>query len=192
MSQGRLSTDVSLLELTLGATPENIPVARQAVSAMVSRRADPEFAGDVSTALTEAAMNAVVHAYPEGEGEFHIAAEFLGTRLTLEVRDWGTGIQPRPAASSTGLRIGLPLIAALTDEFEVRSGPNSGTWVKMFFDLERKAESEAPQQERPERAAGETLLRVESGDGIAPSVASALAMIAARVDLSVDRVADVQ
>jgi stage II sporulation protein AB (anti-sigma F factor) len=192
MNQGEQIEDVSVLELTLAAIPENIPVARQAVSAMVSRRADPEFAGDVSTALTEAAMNAVVHGYPNGGGEFHISARFEGTRLCLEVRDWGSGIQPRPATSSTGLRIGLPLIAALTDEFEVRSGPNSGTLVKMFFDLERQVESEAPAQERPDRAEGETVLRVESGDGIAPSVASALAMIAARVDLSVDRVADVQ
>jgi anti-sigma regulatory factor (Ser/Thr protein kinase) len=180
------------MELTLAAKAENIPVARQAVRALVARHADPEFAGDVSTALTEAAMNAVVHAYPDGEGEFQVKAAFDGRRLQIEVRDWGTGIQPRPADSSEGLRIGLPLIATLSDEFEVRSGLGGGTWVKMMFDLDRDGEPETPAASPPPRSAGETVIKVSSDDGIAPSVASALAMLAARADLSVDRVADVQ
>lgn len=192
MSPKAAANSVSLLELTLAAIPENLPVARQAVGAMVARRAGPEFAGDVNTALSEAAMNVVVHAYSGGEGEFHVAARFEDSRLHLEVRDWGTGIQPRPAGSTTGLRIGLPLIAALTDEFEIRSGPSNGTWVKMFFDLDRTDEPQAPPQPRPARDPNETVLRVEADDGVAPSVASTLAMIAARADLSVDRVADVQ
>ncbi len=182
----------SRLELTLAAVPENIPVARQALRAMVSRRADPELAGDISTALSEAAMNSVVHAYPDTIGEFQVTAVFDAERLFLEVRDWGCGVQPRPAAANEGLRIGLPLIATMTDEFEIRSGPNSGTQVKMFFDLDRTGESQAPAGERPDRRDDETLMKVSSDDGVAPSVASALAMLAARTDLSVDRVADVQ
>lgn len=185
-------TALTSMELTLAAKAENIPVARQAVRALVARHADPEFAGDVSTALTEAAMNTVVHAYPEGDGEFQVSAAFDGRRLRIEVRDWGTGIQPRPADASEGLRIGLPLIATLSDEFEVRSGLGGGTWVKMMFDLKRSGTTDGVPSPPPERTAGETVIKVSSDDGVAPSVASALAMLAARADLSVDRVADVQ
>jgi anti-sigma regulatory factor (Ser/Thr protein kinase) len=183
----------SRLELTLAAIPENIPVARQALRAMVTRRADPELAGDISTAMTEAAMNSVVHGYPDSqEGEFQVTAVFEGQQLQLEVRDWGSGVRPRPANPNEGLRIGLPLIATMTDEFEIRSGPGSGTLVRMLFELDRDDDVEASNGERPPHDPDETVIKVASDDGIAPSVASALAMLAARTDLSIDRVADVQ
>lgn len=183
----------SSLELTLGARAENIPVARQAVAALLSGKTEQELVGDVKTALTEACMNAVVHAYPGGEGgEFQVKAVREGGRLRLDVRDWGVGIQPRPLASSPGLRIGLPLIAALADEFEARSGPRKGTWVTMSFDLERAGEPEGTPEPAPRHAEDETILGVRSDDGVAPSVASTLAMVAARSDLSVDGVSDVQ
>lgn len=186
-------SEKTILEMTLAAEPESIPVARRAVAAMLERRQiRPELAGDISTALSEAAMNAVLHAYPEGGGEFQMRATLNSSRLDLEVRDWGSGVRPRLEGSAPGLRIGLALISAVSDEFELRSGPRTGTQIKVSFDLERDREPEAPKQQPPARQERETVMSVVSDDGIAPSVASALAMLAGQVDLSVDRVADVQ
>ena len=41
------------------------------------------------------------------------------------------------ARGSTALGLGLPLIAALSDAFEVRGGPGAGTEVRMTFRYER-------------------------------------------------------
>jgi serine/threonine-protein kinase RsbW len=187
------TSNFTILDLTLGARPENISVARQAVGAMLSQRIEPDKLGDVKTALTEACMNAVVHAYHgDDDGEFQVTVLLEPYRVTIEVRDWGIGIQPRPLASSPGLRIGLPLIAALTDDFEIRSGSESGTSVKICFDLERVGEPEAPSEPAPVRAVDETIVSLRSNDGSSPSFAAALTMLAARSELSVDRLSDVQ
>lgn len=186
-------SDPTILELTLEAAPESIPVARRAVAALLERRdVRPELAGDVSTALSEAAMNAVLHAYPDGGGEFQVRTSLDASRLDLEVRDWGSGVRPRLEGSAPGLRIGLSLISAVSDEFELRSGPRTGTLVRVSFDLERDREPEAPPREAPPRVEQETVMTVVSNDGVAPSVSSALAMLAGQVEMSVDRVADVQ
>jgi anti-sigma regulatory factor (Ser/Thr protein kinase) len=187
------STEFTAFELTLAARADNIPVARQAVAAMLGRSIDADLLGDVKTALTEACMNAVVHAYPDGEeGEFQVSTLLEESRVTIEVRDWGSGIQPRPLASTPGLRIGLPLIAALSDDFEIRSGSENGTSVTICFDLERSGEPEAPDEAPPTRAEDEAVLSLQSTDGSSPSFAAALAMLAARSELTVDRLSDVQ
>jgi anti-sigma regulatory factor (Ser/Thr protein kinase) len=193
MTPERSSPTFTELELALAAHPENIPVARQAVGAMLAARLDPERLADVKTALTEACMNAVVHAYPEeAEGEFKVSVLLEPNRVTIEVRDWGVGIQPRPLASSPGLRIGLPLIAALSDDFEIRSGSENGTSVKICFDLEQDGEPEALAEPAPARVADETIVSLNSTDGTNPSFAASLTMLAARSELSVDRLSDVQ
>jgi serine/threonine-protein kinase RsbW len=193
MSPEPSSPTFTTLELTLAARAENIPVARQAVGAMLGPRMDPDRLGDVKTALTEACMNAVVHAYPEEiSGEFQVSVVLEPDRVTIEVRDWGVGIHPRPLASSPGLRIGLPLIAALTDDFEIRSGSENGTSVIICFELERTGEPEGPSEPAPVRAADESIVSLKSTDGSSPSFAAALTMLAARSELSVDRLSDLQ
>jgi len=55
------------------------------------------------------------------------------------VRDWGTGIQPRPhRREAPALGLGLPLIAALSDAFELRGSAGSGTEVRMTFSYARE------------------------------------------------------
>ena len=54
--------------------------------------------------------------------------------LTIVVRDQGSGIQPRPARHAPpALGLGLPLIAALSDAFELRGSAGAGTEVRMTF-----------------------------------------------------------
>ena len=60
--------------------------------------------------------------------------------LTIVVRDHGAGIQPRPARSEPpALGLGLPLIAALSDAFELRGSTGMGTEVRMTVRLRPRA-----------------------------------------------------
>jgi anti-sigma regulatory factor (Ser/Thr protein kinase) len=67
--------------------------------------------------------------------------------LTIVVRDHGAGIQPRPArAEPPALGLGLPLIAALSDAFELKGSAGQGTEVRMTFAYARGAD---PAQSNP-------------------------------------------
>ena len=85
---------------------------------------------DVAVAVTEAATNAIEHAYVHGPGWFEVAADVSGEVVTVRVRDMG---QWRPKVRGTGGR-GLDLIARLMDRFEVRRD-DGGTEVWMQHDL---------------------------------------------------------
>jgi serine/threonine-protein kinase RsbW len=123
------------LELTLPARPENVAVARHAIGGFADVLEVPDQTlADVKLAVTEACTNVVVHAYDENAGvlEVEMLADELG--LTIVVRDHGAGIQPRPTRSEPpALGLGLPLIAALSDSFELRGSAGQGTEVRMTF-----------------------------------------------------------
>src|SRR5205814_1061351 len=81
-------------------------------------------------AVSEAATNAVVHAYadqPEG-GTVAVEAGIDDDVLWVKVCDQGRGMRPRP--DSPGLGLGLPLIAQMTTDFEVHEGDAGGTEVR--------------------------------------------------------------
>jgi anti-sigma regulatory factor (Ser/Thr protein kinase) len=82
-----------------------------------------------------------VHAYDDEIGRLGVEMFADDSALTVVVRDQGSGIQPRAnRTGSTALGLGLPLIAALSDAFEVRGGPGIGTEVRMTFAYERDAD----------------------------------------------------
>jgi anti-sigma regulatory factor (Ser/Thr protein kinase) len=127
------------LELTVPSTAENIPLVRHAVAGFLDGQAlSEELASDVLLAVTEACTNVVQHAYREAPhtsaGEIEISAEYASSELTIAVRDRGLGFAPR--VDSPGLGLGLPVIAALTRNFEIRPLLPSGTEVVMTFALE--------------------------------------------------------
>jgi serine/threonine-protein kinase RsbW len=124
------------LSLRVRAVPENVPVIRHALGAIASTRgADPDVRGAIALAVTEAASNVVLHAYPDGRpGVLEVEVEAAGERghLAITVRDDGTGIVRD--APSPGLGAGLPLISAVADRVDVRSG-TPGTELCMSFTL---------------------------------------------------------
>ena len=189
------------IDLRVAARPENVAVVRRALAGLAEASgAGEETVGDIKTAVTEACMNAVVHAYPEGDDDrpLEVTAHFDGGHLTICVRDYGTGIQPRPLDDSndpSGMRIGLPLIGALADEFEISGGPARGTQVRIMFDLDRRARGEpvAPALSgAPPLGDAETVLAVTAGRDGHSAIGPVLAMLAAREQFSVDRLADLQ
>lgn len=147
---------------------------------------------DLKTVVTEACMNVVVHAYPDdrpGPLEVEATPELDG--LTVVVRDFGGGIRPRPDVDRPSLRLGLTLIAALSSSFEIKGGVDRGTEIRMHLLLrardvdggERATASPAPKSERTE-------MRVGPPELVGPILSRTLGALAARHEITVDRLAD--
>jgi serine/threonine-protein kinase RsbW len=133
--------EVPVVQLVMPAKPEGVGVVRQALAGLADAIAlDQTVLSDAKMAVTEACTNVVVHAY-EGEEVGRLAVDMVTDEvaLTVIVRDEGTGIQPRPTRNApTALGLGLPLIAALSDAFEVRGAHGGGTEVRMTFNFDRE------------------------------------------------------
>ena len=147
---------------------------------------------DLKTVVTEACMNVVVHAYPaDAPGPLEVEALPEPNGLTVVVRDYGMEIRPRPDIERPSLRIGLTLIAALSSSFEIKGGVDRGTDIRMHLPLQaRTEEGETPGQAPAPVGAEQTEIKVGHPDLLAPILGRALGALAARREVSVDRLAD--
>lgn len=122
------------VELTLPAEPESVVLARQMVRGITDALGwDEEVRNDVAIAVTEACTNAVLHAYPDGGGEYDVRAWVEPERLVVAVRDRGQGIAPRVVSPAAGLGLGLPLMLAIGDEVSIASDADGATVVRISF-----------------------------------------------------------
>jgi serine/threonine-protein kinase RsbW len=130
-------SDTALPEVVLNmpARAEGVGVVRQALAGLADALAfDAAVLSDMKMAVTEACTNVVVHAYDEEPGELEVSMTAGEDDLTIIVRDHGSGIAPKPARTEPpALGLGLPLIAALSDAFELRGSAGHGTEVRMTF-----------------------------------------------------------
>ncbi len=118
------------------AVPESVPLLRRAVAAFTQEIGAPEpVLASVKLAVTEAATNAVMHAYVGREaGDIEVEGWVEGEALVVTVRDHGWGMKPR--LDSPGLGLGLPLIAQMADEVDVVDfADEPGTKLTMWFSL---------------------------------------------------------
>ena len=187
-------SETAELRIVVPARAENVAVLRRAIfgfgDALGVEHGD---IADLQTIVTEAAMNVVQHAYENSEGPLEMVAGRDGDGLEVAICDEGAGFRPRPADPGKGdLRLGLPLIAALSDGFEISGGPGQGTTVKV-----RKVM--APEPERIGNGAGakaaatqETTLSFEAEAPAGAVLSHVIGMLASRADLSIDRLADTQ
>jgi anti-sigma regulatory factor (Ser/Thr protein kinase) len=185
--------DRSGLEMSLPANAENVAVVRHALAGLAeSIGMDEPGIADLKTVVTEACMNVVVHAYPEGRaGALEVEAVPEPDGLMVAVRDHGTGIRPRTDTERSSLRLGLTLIAALSGSFEIKGGADRGTEIRMrlpLTSLERE-DAEVPGSTVPGRPET-TDLRVGPPQLLAPILSRALTSLAARHDVTVDRISD--
>jgi stage II sporulation protein AB (anti-sigma F factor) len=121
---------------------ENVALIRVAVAAFAGALPFtlPEIE-EVKVAVSEAASNCVLHAYgADGPGRVAVRAALCDGRLTVEVRDWGRGIEDvaraRQAAFTTSadpehLGLGFTFMEQFSDELEVESTPGGGTTVRL-------------------------------------------------------------
>ncbi|MBE2316201.1 ATP-binding protein [Solirubrobacter sp. CPCC 204708] len=100
---------------------------------------DRAILSDIALAITEAATNAVLHAYNDhgGTGTVRVQAELGGDHVCFTVRDEGSGLRPR--VDSPGLGLGLSLIAQVADSADIRTPEDGGTEVVMRFNVSRAA-----------------------------------------------------
>jgi len=177
------------LRLTLPATAENVLVVRQAVAGLGEALGlSEQRIADLKTVTTEACNNVVLHAYDGVPGPLDVVATPTDEHLEIEIADHGHGFRPR--ASETGestLGLGLPLIAALSDSFEVSGEAGAGSRTTMRFSYVPTSYS---RNGTSEQAPTELDLRITPGAMVKPVLARIMGVLAARADFSVDRLAD--
>jgi anti-sigma regulatory factor (Ser/Thr protein kinase) len=119
--------------LRLPATPD-IPEFRHACSEYVLSLGgwDGQVA-NVAQGVTEAVTNSIKHGYPMGNpGRIEVKAELSGDWLAVSIHDNGCG--PQGASRNGGLGMGVPLMEAVSEQFELRD-TGKGALVRMRFDL---------------------------------------------------------
>jgi serine/threonine-protein kinase RsbW/stage II sporulation protein AB (anti-sigma F factor) len=124
------------LSLAWQAIPKSVAEARRAVSEFAQREgAGTATLAAVRVAVSEAVTNAVQHAYldePEA-GPVRVTVERSGDVIWVAVADEGRGMLPRP--DSPGIGLGLPLIARMTQGFELHEREGGGTVLRMRFSV---------------------------------------------------------
>jgi anti-sigma regulatory factor (Ser/Thr protein kinase) len=85
---------------------------------------------DVQLAVTEAATNAVMHAYAEIAGDLTVTATRQNGELAIVIGDTGPGFVDRD--DSPGMGVGLSVIATVARRMRIVSVPG-GTEVHMTF-----------------------------------------------------------
>lgn len=133
----RIASDVDRLELRLDSTAESVRRARHEVAGFAERHglANPD---DVALAVSEAATNAVVHAYrrKDDHGDVRVVACARESGLVVVVRDYGVGMSPNPDSPGSGL--GLSVIGAIAAEVNIERPDSGGTRIRIRFARERR------------------------------------------------------
>jgi serine/threonine-protein kinase RsbW len=124
------SGDGRTVRLTIPAKAEYITLGRLALTGLARLRPlSDEVLADLKLALTEATSNSVRHAYPGADGLVEISYELQGDRLAIMVTDEGRGFDAADEAEVDDLEnlteggLGIAIIRAIADEFELGKGP---------------------------------------------------------------------
>ena len=130
-------------EVTLAfpSRSSNEGFARAAVSCFAAQM-DPTLneLEDIKTAVSEAATNAIVHAYPDRIGKVTVKVRICtGQVLEITVRDYGRGIpdveKARQPMFTTGGEersgMGFTIMESFMNQLAVKSAPGKGTTVTM-------------------------------------------------------------
>jgi anti-sigma regulatory factor (Ser/Thr protein kinase) len=122
-----------VLELTLPARPESVAEIRAAVRQFAAQHGvDRDVLGSVALAVSEAATNAVIHAFVDrAPGIVRTLARAGHDELIVHIADDGRGMQPR--VDSPGVGVGLPIIGQLARTLDIRQSGDAGTELRMSF-----------------------------------------------------------
>jgi serine/threonine-protein kinase RsbW len=180
------------LQLTLPARPENVIVVRQAVAGLGEAVGLPASRiGDMKTVVTEACNNVVLHAYEDDEeGPLELSALASDEAIEVTVEDRGRGFQPGTEVDQErSLGLGLPLIASLSDSFEIRGAAGEGTRMSVRFDRD-EVKLESVNGTGSAEAPVEVSMEMTAGTAVRPVLARVIGALAARAEFPVDRLSD--
>lgn len=117
------------------ALPEHVGVLREAVVAFAGASgAGQRSREQIALAVSEALSNCVIHAYAgrDRPGPVTVEAWAREGSVIVLVSDGGCGMVPR--LDSPGLGIGLPLIAQMSDQFDIEVRDDQpGVRLRMTF-----------------------------------------------------------
>ena len=129
-----LADVVSVVGDSFAAEATSVPRARTTVVELAAKAGvTGERLDAIRLAVSEAATNAVMHAYPDGPGDFGVRAAVVGGRLIARITDHGCG--PDAPSRHPGLGYGLKLIAASTDSCAIQRPKHGGTEIVMRWTI---------------------------------------------------------
>ena len=133
---------VNEMKLSFPSKSCNEAFARSAVAAFIMNL-DPTVGelSDLTTAVSEAVTNCIVHGYRRQSGTIYISGKITGSgKVTVRIRDKGCGIadvaqamQPlfTTAADEERAGLGFAVMQSFCDKVRVKSAPGKGTTVTL-------------------------------------------------------------
>lgn len=133
-----LAKQEAALDISYPALASQIPAIRHDVGEVAREvGADDYVLLQVNLAVSEAATNAIQHAYRDrpaaDAGDVRVVVRASDDLLAVHIHDDGIGLTPR--TDSPGLGLGLCLMAHETARFEIRKRLDGGTEVVLHFQL---------------------------------------------------------
>lgn len=188
------------MRMNLSNRPENVMLVRQTLAGVAEAvDLDGSQLNDISTAVTEACNNVVLHAYGGAEGPLEVEVYAGAGSVAVVVRDHGEGIESPIGRSPKTAGIGLSVIRALAQRADFKDADGSGTEVRMLFETPRSRALEPVSKDRLEppatadpKSAGAVEITITPAPltwAILPRLLNALA---ARAHFRTDRLADIQ
>ncbi|HZL63928.1 MAG TPA: ATP-binding protein [Thermoleophilia bacterium] len=127
------------VKLDIPAKAEYVVLGRLALAGLLRSRGgfSEDAVADLKLALTEACSNSVRHAYDHDDGQVHLAFKVHHDRVTIEIGDDGDGFheddvdcpecQGMPEIGLADGGMGISIIRAVVDEFDLRKPDGGGT-----------------------------------------------------------------
>lgn len=137
------------MKLSFLSRLENEAFARTSVVAfLMPLNLTQEALMEVKTMLAEAVVNAMIHGYENTIGTIKVAVAYDDTCIYMKIEDQGCGIEDieqamKPLYTSkehlerSGM--GMTIMQAFSDEFQVLSKPQGGTCVKITKRIQHEA-----------------------------------------------------
>ena len=136
------------MKLEFLSKSNNEAFARIAVACFASQ-IDPtiEEVADIKTSVSEAVTNAIIHAYPNGEGIVKVVAKLYEDEIEIEISDTGIGISNIEEAkeplytTKSGLErsgMGFTIMESFMDSLKVESIVGLGTKISMRKKIKNK------------------------------------------------------
>lgn len=136
------------MQLQFDAKSVNEGFARVAVAAFLTElNPTLDEIADIKTAVSEAVTNAIIHGYPDGEGQVRLLCKVSGRQVQIMVEDEGVGIEDvekarkplfttKPELERSGM--GFAFMEAFMDEVQVTSKRGKGTCVLMKKEIDKQ------------------------------------------------------